>query len=149
MSDLGDTWRRSAAPHLGLRRLLTVVLALLALLGIILGGTLIQPEAATVPPPRAAPVGRTSSICTVSTPAEDEAPAEQSPAFSTGVAVSPASPGASGPVGSVPAPVSDGEFADSRQFSICLARNRLPRSCGESWSAFSQRWAASHWPSCS
>ncbi len=85
MADLGDTWGRGGAAHPGLRRLLVVLLALLALLGIVLGGTVITPEAATVPPPRAAPVGRTSAICTVSNPAAGETPTDQ-PAGSTTVA---------------------------------------------------------------
>lgn len=84
MADLGDTWGRGAGTHPGLRRLLTVVLALLALVAIIVGGTLIKPQAATVAPPRAAPIGRTSAICTVSNPADDETPADQ-PTGSTAV----------------------------------------------------------------
>ena len=86
MSDLGDTWGRGGQ-HLGLRRLLTIVLALLALLAIVFGGTLIRPEAATVPTPRAAPVGRTSAICTVSNPGADETEADQQASSTTVAAV--------------------------------------------------------------
>jgi hypothetical protein len=59
-------------------------LALLALLAIVLGGSLISPQAATVAPARIAPVGRTSTICTVPTANPDET-AEDRPPGSTSV----------------------------------------------------------------
>jgi hypothetical protein len=79
MADLGDTYGRGPGAHPGLRRFLTVVLALLGLLAIILGGSLIRPEAATTPPARVAPVGRTSAICTVPGADADQTPADRPP----------------------------------------------------------------------
>ncbi len=67
MSDLGG-WGRDRHP--ALRRVAAVGLAVVALGAIIGGGTLIQPEAVSVPPTRVPLVGRTSAVCSVPTPVE-------------------------------------------------------------------------------
>jgi hypothetical protein len=78
MSDLGETWGRPTGAHPTLRRFVVVVLALLGLSAILLGGSLIKPQAATVAPPRTALVGRTTTICTVGTPTPQPSGDQQS-----------------------------------------------------------------------
>ena len=70
----------------GLRRLIVVLLALVAIAAVVVGGSLITPQAASVAPPREPLVGRTSTICTVAPPLEGQ-PADQQSAATSVTAV--------------------------------------------------------------
>lgn len=104
MSHPADTWDRRPDQQPGLRRLLTVVLVLLAVLGVVVGGTLIRPQAAAAPPPRVALVGRTSAICTVAAAAPDQPQPQPSDSPSPAQPSDPASPAQPSPDQPVQAP---------------------------------------------
>lgn len=70
----------------GLRRFVVVVLALLATAAVVGGGSLLDPQTATSTPAPALLVGRTSSICAVAAPLEDQ-PADQTSAVTSVTAV--------------------------------------------------------------
>lgn len=78
--------RWAGTPRPALRRILVLVLALLVLLAVVGGGSLIAPQAVTFTPSRGAQVGRTSSICTVAPPGVDE-PADPTSAATSVTAV--------------------------------------------------------------
>lgn len=84
MASVQPNWSGGRRP--GLRRLVVLALALIALAAILGGGSLIRPQADAFTPARAALVGRTSSICTVAPPVQDQ-PADQVSATTSVTAV--------------------------------------------------------------
>ncbi len=87
MSDLGESWGRDTGGHPGARRLVTLGVALVAVLVVVGGGSLVQPEDVSAPPARVPLVGRTSSICAVPVTEGDQADQPQGTTSVSGVSV--------------------------------------------------------------